>query len=72
MPGMSDELMHVFFARELTSHEQSLDADEVIYEVRAFSSAELTALIGRGEIRDAKTLVGLFVALSRRPGGVQI
>ena len=27
---------------------------------------------GRGEIRDAKTLVGLFYALSRRPGGLQI
>lgn len=72
MPGMSDELMHVFFAHELTQREQALDDDEMIYEVRAFSGTELTAMIGRGEIRDAKTLVGLFVALSRRPGGVQI
>lgn len=72
MPGMSDELMHVFFARELVQREQALDDDEMIYEVRAFSGAELALMIGRGEIRDAKTLVGLFVALSRRPGGVQI
>lgn len=72
MPGMSDELMHVFFARELVQREQSLDDDEMIYEVRAFSGAELTLMIGRGEIRDAKTLIGLFAALSRRPGGVQI
>jgi ADP-ribose pyrophosphatase len=72
MPGMSDELMHIFFARELTQREQELDDDEVIYEVRAFNGAELAKMIKRGEIRDAKTLVGLFIWLSQRPGGVQI
>lgn len=72
MPGMSDELMHVFFARGLTQREQELDDDEMIYEVCAFGGAELTQMIKGGEIRDAKTLVGLFLALSRRPDGVQI
>src|SRR5262249_170527 len=33
MPGMSDEIIHVFFARNLTKREQSLDPDEVIYEI---------------------------------------
>ncbi len=65
MPGSSDELIHAFFARELTKREQSLDAGEVIYEVRPFSKDELKAMIFGGEIRDAKTLVGLFYALSR-------
>ena len=61
---MSDELMHVFFARGLTLREQSLDVGEVISEIRAFGLDELRAMMARGEIRDAKTLVGLFYALS--------
>lgn len=72
MPGSSDELMHVFFAYGLTKREQALDIGEVIYEIRGFSGEELTAMIANGEIRDAKTLVGLFQALSRRSEGVRI
>jgi ADP-ribose pyrophosphatase len=72
MPGSSDEVIHVFFARDLTERGQSLDVGEVINEVRAFSGEELQARIGRGEIRDAKTLVGLFYALSQRPAGCRI
>jgi ADP-ribose pyrophosphatase len=72
MPGSSDEVIHVFFAHELTQRQQSLDVGEVIYEIRGFSGEELTAMIANGEIRDAKTLVGLFMALSRRPDGVRI
>jgi len=72
MPGSSDELMHVFFAYDLTKREQSLDVGEVIYEIRGFSGEELTTMIASGEIRDAKTLVGLFMALSRQPEGVRI
>jgi ADP-ribose diphosphatase len=72
MPGSSDEILHVFFARGLKSREQSLDEDEIINEIRAFSAEELEEMIGRGEIRDAKTLVALFYALSRRPAGLRI
>jgi ADP-ribose pyrophosphatase len=63
MPGTSDELIHVFFARKLTRREQSLDAGEIIYEIKPFSRAEIGSMIAGGEIRDAKTLVGLFLAL---------
>jgi len=72
MPGGSDELVHVFVARGLIRRQQALDVGEVIEEVRAFSSAELESMIARGEIHDAKTLVGLLHALGRRPGGVRI
>jgi ADP-ribose diphosphatase len=72
MPGSSDEILHVFFARGLKRREQSLDEDEIINEIRAFSAEELEEMIGCGEIRDAKTLVGLFYALSRRPAGLRI
>jgi ADP-ribose diphosphatase len=71
-PGSSDELIHVFFARGLIRREQSLDIGEVIDEVRSFNSDQLEEMISKGEIRDAKTLVGLFLALSERPGGVKI
>lgn len=63
MPGTSDELMYIFFARHLTSGSQSLDVGEVIEEVRTFSLEEISMMIGRGDIQDAKTLVGLFFAL---------
>lgn len=72
MPGISDEIIHVFFARGLKRHEQSPDDDEIINEIRAFSAEELEGMIERNEVRDAKTLVGLFYALSQRPGGLQI
>jgi len=63
MPGMGDERMHVFFARGLQPGEQSLDIGEVIDDIRGFSQDELDGMIARGEIRDAKTLIGLFYAL---------
>ena len=66
MPGSSDEIIHVFFARGLKRHEQSLDEDEIIYEIRAFSLSELEEMTVRREIRDAKTLVGLFYAFRWR------
>ncbi len=71
MPGYNDEIIHVFFARDLTMREQQLDIGEVIYEIRPFSLEEIEAMIANGGIRDAKTLIGLFFALSRRPGGAQ-
>jgi ADP-ribose diphosphatase len=69
MPGSSDELMHVFFARTLVRREPALDIGEVIHEVRPFTLAELDAMIERQEIRDAKTLIGLFYGLRRSSSG---
>lgn len=66
IPGSGDELMHFFCAYDLTKGEQALDIGEVIGEVRAFTFAELSAMIERGELRDAKTLVGLFHAFRRK------
>jgi ADP-ribose pyrophosphatase len=71
MPGGSDEIVHVFVARGLTKGGQELDAGEMIEEVRAFDLADLEQMIDRGEIRDAKTLVGLFLAFGRRGGGAR-
>ncbi len=70
--GGNDLRVHLFVARELTPRGQDLDDGEAIDEVRAFAPRDLEAMIAHGEIRDAKTLVGLFHVLARRPGGVRI
>ncbi|MBK9316324.1 MAG: NUDIX hydrolase [Acidobacteria bacterium] len=67
MPGMSDEMIHVFFASGLTKREQALDIGEVIYEVRPHTIEELKGMIEKGDICDAKTLVGLFLAFNAQP-----
>jgi ADP-ribose pyrophosphatase len=64
-PGFCDEAMHVFRATSLEPSSAKGDEDERI-EVRAFPLAELEAMIGRGEIREGKTLVAILLEL-RRP-----
>ena len=65
MPGSSDQRIFVFFARSLVRLESALDIGEVIEEVRPFDLDEIDAMVERAEIRDAKTLVGIFYALRR-------
>ncbi len=63
-PGICDELMHLYLATELTAGEPDREATEQI-ENRIVSRDEINQLISRGEIRDAKTLVGLYALLAR-------
>jgi ADP-ribose pyrophosphatase len=72
MPGGNDQRVYLFVAIGLRRREQRLDDGEFIEEVRAFAAHELTQMIARGEIRDAKTLAGLLHVLGRRPGGVRL
>jgi ADP-ribose pyrophosphatase len=65
IPGSGDELMHFYFADDLVKREQALDAGEIISEVKKFTLAEIETMILKGEIRDAKTLIGLFYALRK-------
>jgi len=67
-PGFASELMTLYLATELSPdpERRGLDPDErLVLEILPF--AEALALAGRGEIRDAKTLVGLYMtdALAR-------
>ncbi len=71
MPGSSDQIIHVFFARRLTLREQSLDIGEVIDQIKDFSRDEIEKMIENGEIRDAKTLVGLFLGLRQSTGSTR-
>jgi ADP-ribose pyrophosphatase len=66
-PGILDEHMHLFLATDLTAGPPQREAGEEIDNL-IVDRAEALAMIQRGEIRDAKTLVGLmFQHLWPRP-----
>jgi ADP-ribose pyrophosphatase len=60
-PGYCDELMHLFLATDLEPSPLAADSDESIEVVR-MPVAEALALVERGEICDAKTIIGLWAA----------
>ena len=59
VPGYSDEHIHIFLATGLTPCRQNLDVDEVL-DVKPIPLEGALEMIKRGEIRDAKTIIGLF------------
>ena len=63
-PGILDERMELFLARDLTAGERAREAGEEI-ENLVLSWAEIDKCIASGEIEDAKTLVGLCHARRR-------
>jgi ADP-ribose pyrophosphatase len=60
-PGVFDEVIHLFLARELEHSEQQLEEDEVL-EVHWIPFAQALDWAESGKISDAKTLIGLFRA----------
>ena len=66
-PGFSDERIHLFMATGLTRGESRHEADEFIESVEMPLSRALE-LVERGEIRDAKTALGLLYAVAFRIG----
>jgi len=63
-PGFLTEKMHLFLATDLTPTKQNLEVDEIL-TVERLSFSDAFALIRRGEIEDAKTIIGLMFAGSR-------
>ena len=61
VPGYSDERIHIYLATDLQPAEQHLDADEVI-QVQEVDFKDAFDMIGNGEIQDAKSIAGLFMA----------
>lgn len=61
-PGICDELMHLFIARDLTPGEHRREAVENINN-RIATRGEIATWISAGTIRDAKTLIGLYAFL---------
>jgi ADP-ribose pyrophosphatase len=67
-PGFCDETMHVFRATGLAPVPPRPESDERI-EVRTCPLEEARAMIGRGEVREGKTLVALLLEAERRARG---
>lgn len=63
-PGMTDELMHAYLATNLAPVPQRLEHDERI-EVRLTPIHEVFAMIDSGELRDAKSVLAVLIALRR-------
>jgi ADP-ribose diphosphatase len=64
VPGYSDETIHLFMARELSPAVQKLDQDEVL-EVHTLPLDQVVSMIVKGEIHDAKTIAGIFLARNK-------
>jgi 8-oxo-dGTP pyrophosphatase MutT (NUDIX family) len=64
VPGYSDERIHIYLAADLQPARQNLDKDEII-NVHEVDFKEAIDMIKKGEIRDAKSIAGLFLALNR-------
>jgi ADP-ribose pyrophosphatase len=64
-PGFCDESMHLYRATGLVEDRKDADDDERI-EVGSFTLAEAEAMIGRGEIREGKTLIAILLELRSR------
>ena len=63
----SDEVIEVWFARGLVAGERQLDAGEFL-DVCSIGIDELDARVRRGDVTDAKTLVGLLWLQNWRSG----
>ena len=60
-PGFSDELISLYLARDLEAGESHPDDDEFLNVVKV-PLVELTAMIARGEVTDAKTICAVLLA----------
>lgn len=70
-PGFTSELMHLYLATDLTPADEgglAPDEDERL-ELYPIPFGEAVAMAERGEIRDAKTLVGLLWVARLREAG---
>ncbi len=64
-PGFLTEKMHLFLAAELTEVGQALEPDEIL-TIERHSIPALLEMIRLGEIRDAKTIIGITLAAAAK------
>jgi ADP-ribose pyrophosphatase len=64
-PGYSNEFAHFFLAEDLTPDPLTMEEDEDII-VEKLDLEEAQSTLARGEINDAKTIVGISLVLARR------
>jgi ADP-ribose pyrophosphatase len=65
MPGICDEYIHLFLATGLTPGQTNHEVDEFI-EVVTLPLDKALAMVCSGEIRDAKTIIGLLMVAEMR------
>jgi len=63
-PGFTSEEMHLFLATDLDPGEPAPDEDECVEVVRV-PLVEARAMVDRGEICDAKSIIGILAACAR-------
>ncbi|NOT48047.1 MAG: NUDIX hydrolase [Acidobacteria bacterium] len=61
-PGFLTEKMHLYLATGLTETTQNLEADEIL-TVERHPLADLLEMVKHGEIEDAKTIIGIMLAV---------
>ena len=61
VPGYSDERIQIFIATDMKVAQQNLDQDELL-NVHTVNFDEALDMIQHGEIRDSKTISGLYLA----------
>ncbi|MCS7095176.1 MAG: NUDIX hydrolase [Thaumarchaeota archaeon] len=67
-PGYTEEVMHVFLARAVPKGPPSPEDDEEGMKVVTMTLDELIEMILKGEVSDAKTVVGAFMLKERVQG----
>jgi ADP-ribose pyrophosphatase len=67
-PGYSNEYARFFLAEDLSPDPLEMEADEDII-VEKLSLREVKGMVSRGEINDAKTIVGISLVLAHRGDG---
>ena len=63
-PGFTDEIIHLYAARDLTPCSGEADSDEFL-EIVTYEKAELLQLIHSGEVMDGKTALALLTLDAR-------
>ena len=59
-PGYSNELNHIFLAKDLKPDPLQQDEDEFL-SIKKYTREELTELIREGDLRDSKSLAALYL-----------
>ncbi len=67
-PGFCGEKIHIYYADNLQKGEKNLDEDEFL-DVYEYTYDELFSMILSGEIRDAKTVIGLLLSKEMKNRG---
>jgi ADP-ribose pyrophosphatase len=63
-PGFSSEKIYLFYGENVEPGEQELESGEFI-DVESYTVEEVKKLIDRGEIMDAKTIIGIQLLVNR-------